>query len=60
MLLQEEDLQEFCQIWQNEFKEVLSKEEAQQHASLLLELYSLLIFSREPNESEVTSHEKQL
>ncbi len=42
MNLTDEDLQEFSQIWSEEFHETISIAEAREHASALLELYSVL------------------
>ncbi len=42
MHLNEEDLREFMDIWQAEFEEPISTEEAREHASAVLELYVLL------------------
>lgn len=42
MQLTDQDLQEFIEIWQAEFKESLSTEQARERASALLELYALL------------------
>lgn len=42
MPLDEASLREFAEIWQEEFGEVLSLDEARHHASRFLELYTLL------------------
>ena len=42
MQLGDEDIQEFCDIWQQEFGEALSPEKARVEAGRLLELYALL------------------
>jgi hypothetical protein len=42
MTLTDADLREFIEAWKQDFDEVLSVAEARQHASQLLELYSLL------------------
>ena len=42
MDLEERDIKEFQDIWQQEFGETLSPEQARLEASLLLELYSAL------------------
>jgi hypothetical protein len=52
--LTDQDLKEFCQIWKEEFDEEISIEEARQHASSLLELYSVLA---RPLPSELASEE---
>jgi len=48
MQLTEGDLQEFIKIWRDEFNELISPEDARQHATELLDLY--VIFSPEPEE----------
>lgn len=40
--LNDQDIEEFVDVWQQEFGETLSAEEARHEASLLLELCSLL------------------
>ncbi len=52
MNLHEDDFREFAQIWSEEFREALSIEEARYHASMLLELYSVLARSL-PSEAPV-------
>jgi len=42
MILVEDDIREFARIWQAEFNEKLTVEDARSHASQLLELYALL------------------
>jgi len=42
MQLEDEDIREFSKLWQEEFNETLSPDEARHHASLLLELYVVL------------------
>ena len=42
MDLDDRDIQEFMEIWKEEFKETLSPAEARQSASQLLELYFVL------------------
>jgi hypothetical protein len=42
MDLDDRDIQEFTEMWQEEFKEVLSPAEARHCASLILELYFVL------------------
>lgn len=42
MQLTDQDLQEFCEIWKEEFKEDLSPADARHYASQLLELYIVL------------------
>jgi hypothetical protein len=42
MHLDEASLREFAEIWQEEFGETLSMDEARRQASRLLELYALL------------------
>jgi len=42
MDLDDHDIQEFIQLWKEEFNETLSLAEARQCASQLLELYALL------------------
>ena len=42
MDLDNPDIQEFIQLWKEEFKETLSSAEARQCASELLELYAVL------------------
>lgn len=42
MDLDDRDIQEFTEMWQEEFKEVLSPAEARHCASQLLELYFVL------------------
>jgi hypothetical protein len=39
----EKDLQEYRQIWKEEFQEEISLEDARQSASMLMELFALLI-----------------
>jgi hypothetical protein len=56
MKLTEQDLQEFSRIWSEEFHEVISIDEARQHASALLELYSVLA---RPLAAERETKEKQ-
>jgi hypothetical protein len=43
MKLQDDDIREFSEIWLEEFHETLSMEEVRFCASLLLELYSVLV-----------------
>ncbi len=42
MHLDEASLREFAEIWQEEFGETLSRDEARRQASRILELYALL------------------
>ncbi len=42
MRLEEHDIREFVQLWQEEFHEEIPLAEARYHASQLLELYALL------------------
>jgi hypothetical protein len=42
MVLEEDDIREFIELWKEEFGEVLSTDEARYHASRFLELYALL------------------
>jgi hypothetical protein len=42
MQLTAEDIREFRKLWQKEFQETLTEDEARYHASELLELYALL------------------
>ncbi len=42
MQLTEDDLQEFMQIWREDFNEPITAEEARQRATALLDLYVLL------------------
>ena len=44
MDLDDREIQEFIQLWNEEFKETLSPAEARQCASQLLELYAILAF----------------
>lgn len=55
MNLNENDLQDFCRIWSEEFHEEISMKEARQYASALLELYSVLA---RPLAAELRSKEK--
>jgi hypothetical protein len=43
MQFTEADLREFMEIWQEEFQESISMDEARHSAHLLLELYALLV-----------------
>lgn len=45
MQLAEADLREFIEIWQDEFQESISIEDARHSASMLMELYALLLES---------------
>lgn len=49
MQLTEGDLQEFIKIWRDEFNELISPEDARQHATELLDLY-VILSSLEPEE----------
>jgi hypothetical protein len=51
MDLDDQDIQEFIQLWKEEFKETLPPADARQCASQLLELYSVLA-SPLPNRRE--------
>ena len=42
MQLTDQDLQEFCEIWKEEYNETLTLDEARQHACQLLELFMLV------------------
>lgn len=42
MQLTEEDVLEFSKLWEKEFHEQLSPDQARQHATLLLELYATI------------------
>jgi hypothetical protein len=42
MQFSEDELQEFVEIWRSEFGELLTSDEAQYRASLLLDLYTVL------------------
>lgn len=42
MQLTEEDLQQFMEIWREEFNEPITADDARQCASALLDLYALL------------------
>jgi len=42
MYLEDDEIREFSKIWEQEFHETLSIDEAKREASLLLELYALL------------------
>lgn len=55
MQLTEEDIREFQVIWRKEFKEEISFERARREASLVLELYSILL---EPADEEPLVHGK--
>jgi hypothetical protein len=55
MSLNEKDLQGFCRIWSQEFREEISMKEARQYSSALLELYSALA---RPLAAELRSKEK--
>lgn len=46
MQLTDDDIREFVEIWEKEFHERLSNDEARRHASLLLDLYTELYLSR--------------
>ena len=42
MQLTDDDLREFADLWQAEFSEILSTDEARHHAAQLLQLYAVL------------------
>lgn len=61
MDLNERDIQEFSQLWEEEFVETLSPHEARHYASQLLELYLVLAppppeQPEEPNKGSADSH----
>jgi len=43
MQLTDADLQEFIDIWKEEFQEIISMDEARHSASMLMELFALLL-----------------
>jgi hypothetical protein len=49
MQLTEGDVQEFIKIWQDEFNELISPEDARQRAMALLDLF-VILSSLEPEE----------
>jgi len=49
MQFTEDDLQEFMEIWREEFNEAITAEDARRHATALLDLYAILS-STEPEE----------
>lgn len=51
MQLTDEDIREFTDIWEKEFHERLSIEDAQREASLFLDLYAELYLSPDARES---------
>jgi hypothetical protein len=50
MQLEDEDIREFAELWEEEFGETLSEKDARHHASRLLTLYELL--ATEPTTAE--------
>jgi len=48
MHLTDPDLQEFIEAWKEEFQEVISMDEARHSASMLMELFALLIEALPP------------
>jgi len=57
MQLEDEDIREFIQIWEEEFHETLAPDAARHHASQLLELYALIAKLPALGKHENTSHE---
>ncbi|MGH9498166.1 MAG: hypothetical protein ACRD3L_03410 [Terriglobales bacterium] len=47
MQLTDHDLSEFMEIWSDEFQEAITLEDARLRASLLLELYLMVVSPRE-------------
>jgi hypothetical protein len=53
MELTDQDIREFIAVWEAEFSELLTVEEARLHASLLLRLYFHLV---EPHSNPLTTN----
>jgi len=60
MKLEEKDIREFIDLWQKEFDESISPEEAECRASQLLELYFVLSQPDEKAQTNTLEDESQI